>query len=54
MADIETYADSMSMKFVLGSESFDNWDSYVQTIQSFGIDTALAIQQAACDRFNAR
>lgn len=54
MADIETYADSMSMKFVLGSESFDNWDSYVQTIKSFGIDTALEIQQAACDRFNAR
>lgn len=54
MADIETYADSMSMKFVLGTESFDNWDTYVTTIENFGIDNALAIQQAATDRFNAR
>ncbi|MGI5900121.1 MAG: hypothetical protein ACOX8S_09420 [Christensenellales bacterium] len=54
MADINTYADSMSMKFVLGTESFDNWDNYVQTIKSWNIERATQIQQAALDRYNAR
>ena len=54
MSDIETYADSMSLKFVLGTESFDNWETFVKTINGFGLEDALKIQQDACDRFNAR
>jgi putative aldouronate transport system substrate-binding protein len=52
MADIDTYADSMSLKFVLGT-SFRQWDSYVQTIKNWNIERAIAIQQAAVDRYNA-
>ncbi len=54
MADLETYVESMSLKFIMGSESFDNWNSFVNTIKSMNVDEAIQIQQAAVDRFNAR
>jgi hypothetical protein len=37
----------------LGTESFDNWNTYVQTIQNLNIARAIEIQQAAVDRYNA-
>lgn len=30
MPDISKYVDEMRIKFILGEESFDNWDSYVK------------------------
>lgn len=54
MTDVETYVGEMYLKFVLGSESLDNFDTYVQNIKNMGIDEAIQIQQAAVDRYNAR
>ncbi len=54
MADLETYVEQMSMKFIIGSESFDNWDSFVKTCAGMDVETAIQIQQTAVDRYNAR
>ena len=54
MSDITTYTDSMIIKFIVGTEPLENFDSYVQTVKNMGIDNAIDIQQAAVDRYNAR
>ncbi|MDL2318983.1 extracellular solute-binding protein [Eubacteriales bacterium OttesenSCG-928-A19] len=54
MADINTYVDSMIIKFIVGTESLENFDRYVETISNMGIQNAIDAQQAAVDRYNAR
>ena len=54
MNDINTYRDEMEVKFILGTESLDNFDKYVETIESMGLSRALEIQNAALERYNAR
>ena len=51
MGDITTYAEEMTTKFILGREPLDNWDNYVQTLKRMGADDAIALKQAALDRF---
>jgi len=54
MNDVQTYYDEMIHKFIMGVEPLSNFDSFVNTLKSMGIEEAIAIQQAALDRFNAR
>ena len=54
MGDVETYVSEMTTKFILGSESLDGWDAYVNGVKGMGIDEAISLQQAALDRFMAR
>jgi putative aldouronate transport system substrate-binding protein len=54
MSDVNTYTDEMMVKFIIGAEPIDNFDQYVKTIKAFGIDTAIAFQQRALDRYNKR
>jgi putative aldouronate transport system substrate-binding protein len=54
LADLETYIEQMSMKFVLGTESLDSFDAFVATCESMRAEDARLIQQAAMDRYNAR
>ncbi|MFD2614420.1 extracellular solute-binding protein [Paenibacillus gansuensis] len=54
MADINTYKDEMFHKFVMGNEPLSNFDKYVETLKSMGIEEALKIQQAALERYNNR
>lgn len=54
MADIDTYCEEMYLKFILGSESLDKFDAYVQHIKEMGIDEAIKIQQDAVGRYNQR
>lgn len=51
MADIDTYVTECTTRFITGEMSLDQWDSYVATIQSSGIDEAIALYQAALDRY---
>ena len=44
----------MEIKFILGTESLDNFDAYVETLQKMGLARALEIQNAALERYNAR
>jgi putative aldouronate transport system substrate-binding protein len=54
MTDINTYRDEMYNKFVMGAEPIENFDKYVKTLKSMGIDDAIKIQQAALERYNKR
>lgn len=53
-AAIGAQVDEMVSKFVLGQESLDNWDSFVATLNSLGLEHVLEVRQAAYDRFLAR
>ena len=54
MTEINTYVDEMVLKFITGAESLDNFDSYVQTIESMGIAEALQIREDAYARYQAK
>ncbi|TMV48152.1 extracellular solute-binding protein [Paenibacillus mesophilus] len=54
MNDVKTYRDEMINKFIMGSEPIANFDKFVATIKSMGIDEAIKARQAALDRFNNR
>lgn len=54
ITDIQTYTDEMFFKFIMGIESLDNFDAYVQKVRSMGVDQAISIQQSALDRYNNR
>ncbi|CAI6079481.1 extracellular solute-binding protein [Cohnella sp. JJ-181] len=54
MNDVKTYRDEMFNKFVMGAEPIENFDKYVQTMKSMGIDEAIKVRQAALDRYLTR
>ena len=54
VAALEAQCGEMVSKFLLGQESLDNWDSFVATLNSMGLEHVLEVRQAAYDRFLAR
>ena len=51
---IDAQVSEMVTKFIVGQESLDNWDSFVATLNSMGLEHVLEVRQAAYDRFLAR
>ena len=49
-SDIETICLEAIAKFITGEKPLDEFDSFVESIRSAGIDDYLAIQQGAYDR----
>ncbi len=54
LADITTYRDQETIKFINGDRSFDEWDDYVATIESMGLAKVLELKEAALARYNSR
>ncbi|TVX99182.1 extracellular solute-binding protein [Cohnella terricola] len=54
MNDINTLVDEMTLKIILGTESVDKFDNYVEKMKSLKLDRAIEIQKAALDRYNSR
>lgn len=54
MNDVKTYRDEMMAKFIMGAEPLSNFDKFVSTLKSMGIDEAVKAKQAALDRYNKR
>ena len=54
MTEVSTYANEMFVRFIVGDEPLANFDQYRQQLRRMGVEEAIAIQQAALDRFNAR
>lgn len=52
--ELGTYVDEMALKFIFGTESLDNWDSYIQTLENMNLSRAIEIEKAALERYNAR
>lgn len=51
---IKTYISEMSLKFVTGDESLDNFDAFVAHIEELGLEKVLEVEQAAYNRYMAR
>lgn len=51
-SDIEKYTEEMRDKFITGDESLSDWDEYVDTLESMGLDDYMEIQGAAYDRYS--
>ncbi len=54
MAAINTYIDEMTIKYITGKESLDNFDKYLAQLKEFGIDKAIKFRQDALERYNKR
>ncbi len=54
MNEVNTYRDEMQVKYVMGIEALDSYDTYVENIKNMGIDRAIEIYEAALTRFNNR
>lgn len=52
--DVTTYVQEMTVKFITDPSYLAQYDAMVNEIKHLGIDEAIAIQQAALDRFNSR
>lgn len=49
--DIKTYVSEMVLKYIVGNESLDNFDTYTQTVKDNGIGDVIAVRQAAYERY---
>lgn len=54
ISDVNTLVDETSLKIILGTQSPDTYDSFVETLKSLNIQRAIEIQQAAYDRYQKR
>ncbi len=54
MQRVSAYVDDMALRFIIGLEPMDSYESFVERVKSMDIERAIAIQQAALDRFNDR
>lgn len=53
-SEMETYRDEMIIKFIRGEESLDNFDEYLNNLQSMGLEQLIQIKQDALDAYNAQ
>lgn len=52
---VSTYYNEQILSFVMGEQSFDNWDKFVKDLyDTYGIERVLEIKAQALERFNAR
>lgn len=51
--DMDSYADQMEAKFIMGETPLGEWDNYVATLKKMGVDEMIRIRQAAYDRWNS-
>lgn len=54
MNDVNTYSEEMIVKFIMGVEPIEQFPEYVENLKRFGIEEAIAIQQAALNRYMNR
>ena len=53
-SEIDTYCREMITKFILGTESLDNWDLFIESIKKLGAEEILQLKQVAYERYLAR
>ena len=53
-SSILTLVQENTVKFIMGTKSMDEYDSFLEQLHTFGIDRCIELKQAALDRYNAR
>ena len=54
MSDIPTYYEQAVPEFIMGNRPLSEFDAYVDTLNSMGLDRCIEIYQTAYDRFMGR
>ena len=54
MGEVSTYVDEMYNKFITGQEPLSKFDDFVAEVKRLGIEDAIAIRQAAYERYLKR
>ena len=54
MNDVDSYVREMGAKFIMGSTPLDQFGEFQAQLKNMKIEEAIAIQQAALDRYNAK
>lgn len=54
MNEINTFIKETTLKFIMGIESMDKYDAFVEQIKKMNIQRAVEIQQNAFERYNSR
>ena len=54
MNNIKSYIDEMYIKYMLGAESLESYDTYMSHLKELGIERVLEIYQGVYDRYQAR
>lgn len=54
MNNINTLTDEMVLKFIMGIEPLENYDTFVSQLKSFGIESVLETYNAALARYEGR
>lgn len=50
-ADLETFINETEDAFITGRKSFDEWDAYVEQVESLGLEEYMSIQTEAYTRY---
>jgi ABC-type glycerol-3-phosphate transport system substrate-binding protein len=50
--DIDTYCTELLSKLIIGDESLEDWDSYIEDMKGLGLDKMIEITQTRFDRAN--
>lgn len=50
-ANITSYREEMMIKFITGEESIDNFNKYLDTLKSMGLDELISIKQKQYDKY---
>ena len=51
---IKTLVSENTVKFIMGTKSMDEYDAFVESLYTYGIEDCIAYKQAALDRYNSR
>ena len=51
MTDINTYVDEMTLKFITGTASLDDYDAYLEQLKKMGMEEAIEITQTQYEAF---
>ncbi len=54
LVDLNTYQDEMLYGFIMGTESIDNWDEYLERMDQVGASKAVKVYQSAVERYMKR
>jgi putative aldouronate transport system substrate-binding protein len=54
MTEVNTRYDEVFAQVLTGAQPIEAWDGFVEELKQIGIDDAVAVQQAALDRYNKR
>ena len=53
-ADIVTYVEEMTLKFITGNEPLSNFEKYQETLKQLHVEDLINTRQSATERFDAR